>query len=279
MSERGELNNGDENSSVGKEKKLSKYAYGGIKGEYYMPFVPSNINMPEMTVYSIILGVIFAIIFASANTYLGLKVGLTISSGIPGAILSIAIFKNLFKRNNILESNLTSALSASGQSIAAGVIFILPAVILFGMDLSVLTIVTITALAALMGCYFITPIRRYLIVEEHGKLIYPEAMAQSEVLVIGTEGGKGLKYVLTLHYMDQLSKEAQSALKNSNASYMLISGVDKKAFEALEEEFNIHGYCLDDLLNLKQYHSLNLIKSKDGYESFITKLPPELKNN
>lgn len=89
----------------------------------------------------------------------------------------------------------------------------------------------------------------------------------------------GLKYVLTLHYMDQLSKDAQSALKNSNASYMLISGVDKKAFEALEEEFNIHGYCLDDLLNLKQYHSLNLIKSKDGYESFITKLPPELKNN
>lgn len=89
----------------------------------------------------------------------------------------------------------------------------------------------------------------------------------------------GLKYVLTLHYMDQLSKEAQSALKNSNASYMLISGVDKKAFEALEEEFNIHGYCLDDLLNLKQYHSLNLVKSKNGYESFITKLPPELKNN
>lgn len=87
----------------------------------------------------------------------------------------------------------------------------------------------------------------------------------------------GLKFVLTLHYMDQLSKEAQSALKNSNASYMLISGVDKKAFEALEEEFNIHGYCLDDLLNLKQYHSLNLIKSKDGYEAFITQLPPELK--
>ena len=89
----------------------------------------------------------------------------------------------------------------------------------------------------------------------------------------------GLKYVLTLHYMDQLSKEAQSALKNSNASYMLISGVDKKAFEALEEEFNVHGYCLDDLLNLKRYRSLNLIKSKGGYEAFITHLPPELKNN
>lgn len=87
----------------------------------------------------------------------------------------------------------------------------------------------------------------------------------------------GLKFVLTLHYMDQLSKEAQSALKNSNASYMLISGVDKKAFIALQEEFEAHGYALDDLLNLKQYDSLNLIKSKDGYKAFITHLPPKLK--
>ena len=87
----------------------------------------------------------------------------------------------------------------------------------------------------------------------------------------------GLKYVLTLHYMDQLSKEAQSALKNANSSYMLISGVDKKAYQALEEEFSVHGYTLDDLLNLKQYHSLNLIKSKNRYEAFITKLPKELK--
>jgi hypothetical protein len=86
----------------------------------------------------------------------------------------------------------------------------------------------------------------------------------------------GLKYVLTLHHMDQLSKEAQSSLKASNASYMLISGVDKKAFEILEEEFNIHGYTIDDLLNLKQYQSLNLIKSTDRYEAFITKLPPEI---
>jgi hypothetical protein len=87
----------------------------------------------------------------------------------------------------------------------------------------------------------------------------------------------GLKYVLTLHYMDQLSKEAQAALKNANSSYMLISGVDKKAYQALEEEFSVHGYCLDDLLNLKQYHSLNLMKSKNRYEAFITKLPAELK--
>ena len=87
----------------------------------------------------------------------------------------------------------------------------------------------------------------------------------------------GLKYVLTLHYIDQLSKEAQAALKNAKSSYMLISGVDKKAYQSLEEEFSVHGYTLDDLLNLKQYHSLNLIKSKNRYEAFITKLPKELK--
>lgn len=79
--------------------------------------------------------------------------------------------------------------------------------------------------------------------------------------------------------MDQLSKDAQSGLKNSNASYMLISGVDKKAYEALEEEFNIHRYTLDDLLNLKQYQSLNLVKYTNGYRAFITYLPPKLKSN
>ena len=86
-----------------------------------------------------------------------------------------------------------------------------------------------------------------------------------------------LKFVLTLHYLEQLSKEAQLALKNSNSSYMLLSGVDKKAFIALQEEFEIHGYNLEDLLNLKRYRSLNLIKSRDGYKAFITQLPLPIK--
>ncbi|WP_300367385.1 OPT family oligopeptide transporter [Brachyspira sp.] len=178
-------------------RKLSKDAYGGIKGEDYVPFIPATVVMPEMTGYSIIFGILFAILFAAANTYLGLKVGLTISAGIPGAILATGLFKTFFKRNNILEANFTASLAAVGESIAGGIIFILPALILFGMGLSMFTVIIVTIIGGFMGCYFITPVRKYLIVEEHGSLVYPESMAQSEVLVIGSEGGKGFKYMIT----------------------------------------------------------------------------------
>lgn len=87
----------------------------------------------------------------------------------------------------------------------------------------------------------------------------------------------GLKYMLTLHNLEGLSKEALASLKGANTSYTLISGVDKQAFEELEKEFTVHGYCVDDLLNLKQYSALHLIKSNDGYKALITNLPPEIK--
>lgn len=87
----------------------------------------------------------------------------------------------------------------------------------------------------------------------------------------------GLKYMLTLHNLDGLSKEALASLKGSNTSYTLISGVDKKAFEELEKEFEVHGYNVDDLLNLKRFDALHLIKGNDGYKALITHLPPELK--
>ena len=83
--------------------------------------------------------------------------------------------------------------------------------------------------------------------------------------------------MFTLHNLEGLSKEALASLKGANTTYTLISGVDKKAFEALEEEFSIQGYCLDDMLNLEQYTALHLIKNKNGYDALITKLPPELK--
>lgn len=88
-----------------------------------------------------------------------------------------------------------------------------------------------------------------------------------------------LKYIFTLHYLNQLYPDVQEALKSANSSYMLLSGCDKKAFKELEEEFSLLGYELDDLLNLKRYHSLNLIKTEKAYSSFITKLPPELNMN
>ncbi|WP_346929461.1 OPT/YSL family transporter, partial [Clostridium sp.] len=147
------------------KRKLSQNAYGGCKGEEYVPFVPTSMAMPETTGYSIILGIILACVFAAANTYLGLKVGMTISAGIPGAIIATGVLKGMFRRNNILEANMVASLAAMGESIAGGIIFILPALILWGLNLSILTVVIVTIIGGVMGVFFITPLRRYLIVE------------------------------------------------------------------------------------------------------------------
>lgn len=177
-------------------KKLSKQAYGGVKGEDYIPFIPTTEIIPEATGYSIIMGIVFAMIFAAANTYLGLKVGLTISAGIPGAILATGLLKSIFRRNSILEANYVASLAAVGESIAGGIIFVLPAIILIGFNLSLTTVALVTVIGGIMGVYFITPVRKYLIVQEHGNLIYPESMAQAEVLVNANQGGQGFKSVL-----------------------------------------------------------------------------------
>jgi len=179
------------------KKKLSINAYEGIKGEDYVPFVPTSEVMPETTGYSIIIGILFACIFAAANTYLGLKVGMTISAGIPGAILATGLLKGAFKRNSILEANMVASLAAMGESIAGGIIFVLPALILLGFGLSIIQVALVTIVGGIMGVFFITPLRRFLIVEEHGVLVFPEAMAAAEVLVAGSVGGSGFKTVLT----------------------------------------------------------------------------------
>lgn len=177
-------------------RKLSKQAYGGVRGEDYIPFVSTTEVMPEATGYSIIMGIIFAVVFAAANTYLGLKVGLTISAGIPGAILATGLLRSIFKRNSILEANYVASLAAVGESIAGGIIFVLPAIILIGFNLSLITVAFVTVIGGVMGVYFVTPVRKYLIVQEHGNLIYPESMAQVEVLVNANQGGAGFKSVL-----------------------------------------------------------------------------------
>lgn len=177
-------------------KRLSRSAYGGVRGEDYIPYVPTTEVVPEATGYSIIMGILFAVIFTAANTYLGLKVGLTISAGIPGAILATGLLKSIFKRNSILEANYVASLAAVGESIAGGIIFVLPAIILIGFNLSLITVAIVTIIGGFMGVYFVTPVRKYMIVEEHGNLIYPEAMAQAEVLVNASQGGEGFKSVL-----------------------------------------------------------------------------------
>lgn len=179
------------------KKGLSEGAYGGVKGEDYIPYVPLTKAMPELTIVSIILGVLLAVIFGAANTYLGLKVGMTIAAGIPAAVISTGLLKGIFKRNNILETNLISSMASMGESLAGGLIFIVPAVILLGSKLTILSIVVISLLGGLMGIFLVVPLRKYLLVEEHGRLVYPEGMAASEVLVSASAGGTGLKTMLT----------------------------------------------------------------------------------
>ncbi len=206
-----------------KKYELSQEAYGGKPGNEYVPYIPTTEAMPELTGYSIIIGVLFALIFAAANTYLGLKVGLTISAGIPGAILATGLLKGLFRRNNILEANMVASLSAMGESIAGGIIFVLPALILLGFGLGIMTVVIVTIIGGLMGVFFITPVRRYLIVEEHGNLIYPESMAAAEVLVTGSEGGSGFRTVLLGMGVGAIYKIFSGGFKffGENASYTI----------------------------------------------------------
>ncbi|KRQ87461.1 OPT oligopeptide transporter protein [Caloramator mitchellensis] len=182
---------------MSEKRGLSHGAYGGVKGDDYVPFISASEALPEATFVSILLGVLFAIIFGAANTYLGLKVGMTIAAGIPAAILGTGLLKGIFRRNNILEANMVQAIAAMGESIAGGVIFTLPAIIIWGFELKLSTIVFVTLLGGLVGILFVVPLRRYLLVEEHGNLVYPESMAAAEVLVTGSQGGAGFKTVMT----------------------------------------------------------------------------------
>lgn len=179
------------------KKGLSHSAYGGIKGDDYMPYIPASQALPEITAASIILGALFAILFGAANTYLGLKVGLTISASIPTAILATGILKGILRRNNILEANVIQSVGSVGESIAGGLIFTLPAVIIWGLSLDITTITVVALLGSLLGVLFIVPLRRFLTIEEHGSLVYPEGMAAAEVLVTGSTGGTGFRTVIT----------------------------------------------------------------------------------
>ncbi|MCM0650287.1 oligopeptide transporter, OPT family [Clostridium swellfunianum] len=180
---------------MAEKKGLSHTAYGGIKGEDYIPYVSTSQALPELTAVSIIIGCLFAIVFGAANTYLGLKVGMTVAAGIPAAILATAVFKNA-AGSKILEANMIQSMAAMGESLAGGLIFTIPAIIIFKQELTLFTIVVTALLGGLLGILFVVPLRKYLIVEEHGKLVYPEAMAASEVLVTGTAGGTGLKTMM-----------------------------------------------------------------------------------
>ncbi len=154
----------------------------------FRPFVPPDQAPAELTFRAVLLGAILGVIFAASSVYLALKIGLTVSASIPIAVLAVAFFRTL-GRSTILENNMVQTTGSAGESIAAGIVFTIPAILLMGYDLTVGKVAMIAVVGGVMGVLLMIPLRRALIVKEHGTLTYPEGTACAEVLVAGEKGG------------------------------------------------------------------------------------------
>jgi len=154
----------------------------------FEPYVAPTAKLKELTPRALVLGSIFGILFGGVTVYVGLRAGLTVSASIPIAVLSISILR-AFGRATVLENNIVQTTGNAGQSVASGVIFTLPALIFLGFPLEVSRIFLLSLVGGLIGVFFMIPLRRQLIVKEHGVLTYPEGTACADVLVAGDRGG------------------------------------------------------------------------------------------
>ncbi len=164
------------------------------KKKEFQPYIPASKVTPELTVTSIIMGILLSVIFGAANAYLGLRVGMTVSASIPAAVIAMGVIRVVMRKNSILESNLVQTIGSAGESLAAGAIFTLPALFLWASEgvmekPGLLEITLIALIGGLLGVFFMVPLRNALIVREHGVLPYPEGQACAEVLLAGEEGG------------------------------------------------------------------------------------------
>jgi len=154
----------------------------------FRPFVSADQSPKELSIRALLLGSVFGVIFGAVTVYVGLRAGLTVAASIPISVLSISILR-VFGRSTILENNIVQTTGNAGQSIASGVIFTLPALIFLGFDLEASRIFALALFGGWLGVLFMIPLRRQLIVEEHGTLIYPEGTACADVLQAGERGG------------------------------------------------------------------------------------------
>ena len=171
------------------EPKLPPQAYTPLsENEVYQPVIGADQEQPELTIKAIVVGIVVGVVFGAANAYLGLKVGLTVSASIPAAVIGVAIFRAL-RQGTLLETNIVQTIGSAGESLAAGVIFTIPVLFLWGEDPGFWPIFPLALLGGLLGVLFMIPLRRYLIVREHGNLTYPEGTACAEVQVAAQAGG------------------------------------------------------------------------------------------
>ncbi len=165
-----------------------------MENKNFKPYIPADKVTPEITITSIVMGILLAVIFGAANAYLGLRVGMTVSASIPAAVIAMGVIRVVMRKNSILESNIVQTVGSAGESVAAGAIFTLPALFLWAAEGTmdkpgILEITLIALLGGLLGVFFMVPLRNALIVKEHGILPYPEGTACAEVLLAGEEGG------------------------------------------------------------------------------------------
>ncbi len=166
-------------------------------GAEFRPYVPSEQSVAEFTPKAIVLGVFFGLLFGAATVYLALRAGLTVSASVPIAVLAIAVFKKIGK-STILENNIVQTIGSAGESVAAGTVFTVPALLFLAGGEQFFNYIQITILAifgGIIGVLFMIPLRRALIVKEHGKLPYPEGTACADVLIAGEKGGNLAKMV------------------------------------------------------------------------------------
>lgn len=184
----------------------------------FKPYIPAERVTPELTITSIVIGILLAVVFGAANAYLGLRVGMTVSASIPAAVIAMGVIRVLMRKNSILESNIVQTIGSAGESLAAGAIFTLPALFIWaaegkGQTPGVLEITLIALIGGLLGVFFMVPLRNALIVKEHGVLPYPEGAACAEVLLAGEEGGSNASTVFAGMGFAALFKFIIDALK------------------------------------------------------------------
>ena len=169
-------------------------------------------SLPEITIKAVILGVVLSVVLAGANAYLGLFAGMTVSASIPAAVVSMGVLR-LFRRSNILENNIVQTAASAGESLAAGVIFTLPALVImnYWKQFDFIWVTVIAGFGGLLGVLFTIPLRRALIVE--GKLKFPEGIATAEVLKSGERGGAGVKYIAQAAVVGGLFKFGAAGLR------------------------------------------------------------------
>ncbi len=160
----------------------------------FKPYIADEAQVEELTWFPIIMGALLGIIFGASSMYLVLKVGLTVSASIPVAVLSITLFRAIsrafgIRKTTILENNIVQTTGSAGESLAFAVGLIMPALLLLGFDIDVIRVMTISVFGGLLGILLMIPLRQSFIVQQHGKLTFPEGRACAEVLIAGEKGG------------------------------------------------------------------------------------------